>query len=183
MLPPFREAAMDVDEQRFWARVDKAGPNGCWIWTGSRFSTGYGVFHVNRKSTGAHRVAYSLAVGPIPEGAQLDHLCRVRHCVNPAHLDVVDARENLRRSRLTLATQNASKTHCKWGHPFDAENTHLNSVGARVCRKCYRRRWRERYGSDLSERAHCPAGHAYQTAYKGKGSRHCCECVRRCRHG
>lgn len=83
-------------EDRFWPRVQKTDT--CWIWTGSS-ATGYGVFKGNNKRQGpAHRFAYELLVGPIPEGLQLDHLCRVTLCVNPQHLEPVTPGENCRRA-------------------------------------------------------------------------------------
>lgn len=86
--------------ERFWARVHKTAS--CWHWTGSRSSKGYGLLHLTRDgrktSIRAHRFAYELLVGPVPEGLQLDHICSVRHCVNPAHLEPVTNAENTRRS-------------------------------------------------------------------------------------
>ncbi|KAB2977369.1 HNH endonuclease [Streptomyces sp. SS1-1] len=86
----------------------------------------------------AHRVAYQEIVGPIPEGLQLDHLCRVRHCVNPAHLEPVTSRENTLRGE-NLVAINAAKTHCKRGHLFDAANTY-RWRNSRICRECRRLR-------------------------------------------
>lgn len=84
----------DPRETKFWSNVDKASAAPCWIWIGYRHPTsGYGR-HRNRQ---AHRVVYEKLVGPIPEGLVLDHLCRVRECVNPDHMDPVTDRENLRR--------------------------------------------------------------------------------------
>src|SRR5688572_16860021 len=83
----------DVD--RFRAKVDRTG--GCWLWTASRILSGYGQVRFEGKNQRAHRVAYALVKGPIPEGLVLDHLCRVKHCVNPDHLEAVTQAENLRR--------------------------------------------------------------------------------------
>jgi hypothetical protein len=82
----------------FWSRVDKDGPNGCWLWTGVHIGAGYGQASLNGVRQVAHRVAYELTVGPVPEGLQLDHLCRNRGCVNPDHLEPVTASENKRRA-------------------------------------------------------------------------------------
>ncbi|MEU7240240.1 HNH endonuclease signature motif containing protein [Streptomyces sparsogenes] len=93
----------------------------------------------------AHRFAYETLVGPIPEHLQLDHLCRVRHCVNPDHLEPVSSRENTRRGR-SQAGINGRKTHCQKGHPFDSANTYVWK-GSRACRTCrseYARLRRER---------------------------------------
>lgn len=80
---------------RFWAMVDR-GP-GCWVWRGARKQLGYGLYRVGAKLKQAHRVAYELMVGPIPDGLVLDHLCRNPECVNPAHLEPVTHQENIRR--------------------------------------------------------------------------------------
>lgn len=85
-----------------------------------------------------HRVAYELRVGPIPEGMQIDHLCRVRRCVNPAHLEPVSQTENIRRGD-SFAGREARQTHCIYGHPFSFENT-LLTKSERRCRACQRRR-------------------------------------------
>ncbi len=77
---------------RFWAKVDKSGD--CWVWTAALLKTGYGCLRINRKTTRAHRVAYELSVGPIPDGALLRHTCDNPRCVKPAHLLLGDKRLN-----------------------------------------------------------------------------------------
>ena len=84
------------DRARFMAKVDQSGD--CWLWTAHVNADGYGVFRFDGQMGGAHRFAYRLLVGPIHEGMELDHLCRTRHCVNPAHMEVVTHAENVRRS-------------------------------------------------------------------------------------
>lgn len=79
-------------EQRFWPRVDKAG--GCWLWTGGVSTSGYGRFRVDGVQQAAHRVAYELSVGPIPEGMEIDHTCHTPLCVNPAHLRTATRKQN-----------------------------------------------------------------------------------------
>lgn len=122
--------------ERFLDKVRKV-ESGCWEWTGSR-SVGYGRLHIAGKSELAHRFAYEHYIGPIPEGLVIDHLCRVRHCVNPAHMEVVTQTENKLRGTGSPAV-NAKKTHCKRGHPLTPENTYVHPrKGYRVCRQCTR---------------------------------------------
>lgn len=112
--------------------------NGCWIWTRER-SNGYGRIVVGGRRRAAHRVAYELFVGPIPDGLQLDHLCRVPPCINPEHLEPVTCKDNLHRSPSTQATVNAAATHCWQGHAFDLDNTRIDPrTGKRECRACQR---------------------------------------------
>jgi len=106
--------------ERFWARVERNGPNGCWLWTGATDGNvpPYGSFWTGHCHTGAHRFAYEALVGPIPDGLVIDHLCRVRHCVNPAHMAPVTTGENVLRGESPSAKQ-ARKTHCPNGHEYD----------------------------------------------------------------
>lgn len=127
-----------VDEDIFWGHVEKStDSDGCWIWTGSN-SKPFPNAAVYGKYTHrgvAHRVAYELLVGPIPEGLELDHLCRVTLCVNPAHLEPVTRAENQRR-------RSAARTHCKHGHALTPDNIAPYAKG-RACLTCARRRSRE----------------------------------------
>ena len=119
--------------ESFVSRIDFAD---CWLWTGALSkATGYGSF----RSGPAHRWAYTFFVGPIPTGLQIDHLCRVRRCVNPDHMEPVTIRENLLRSPLTHAGRLAAQTHCIHGHEFTPENTYLYGR-MRSCRTCRRER-------------------------------------------
>lgn len=119
---------------RFWEKIEVSS-NGCWLWKSSKFSNGYGAFHLGRnpkrRNALAHRYCYEHLIGPIPEGKDLDHLCRVRHCVNPAHLEPVSRAENLRRGDKPKPV-----TQCKRGHSFTADNTYKMPNGGRACRAC-----------------------------------------------
>jgi hypothetical protein len=123
---------MDI-EAKFWATVNKTST--CWQWLGSQHK-GYGRFRVNGCEWPAHRWAYELTHRPIPDGLQIDHLCRNRACVNPAHMELVTARENVLRGT-GLTAINARKTHCAHGHPFDEVNTKHRPNGGRRCKACH----------------------------------------------
>lgn len=128
-------------EERFFAKVHTTST--CWLWTAYTNPDGYGQFgETHGQGRLAHRWAYEHLVGPIPAGMQLDHLCRVRHCVNPSHLEPVTQRENLMRGE-GVTTKNAAKTHCVHGHPFDEANTYAWR-GRRACRTCRDARNRRR---------------------------------------
>jgi hypothetical protein len=116
----------------------KVDDNGCWLWTGQLEATGYVSVCIEYKRQKAHRWFYEQLVSPIPGGLTLDHLCRVRHCVNPAHLEPVTIRENLMRSTSFVAI-NAKKTHCIRGHELTGENLIYNQItNKRNCRTCCR---------------------------------------------
>ena len=120
--------------ERFWKKVDKSGD--CWEWTAAKNSRGYGTVRNNKKTLGAHRVSYELIVGEIPEGLDLDHLCRNPGCVNPEHLEPVTHRENVRRGNAGLHL--SVRTHCPHGHEYTKENTAIYDDGLRRCRTCMR---------------------------------------------
>jgi hypothetical protein len=124
---------------RFWSKARK-DDSGCWLWTASRFNNGYGQYRGSR-AAGAHREAYLTLVGEVPEPLVLDHLCRVRHCVNPNHLEPVTQQTNILRGDLpsvNVARSNAET--CRNGlHPWTAENIHTNAAsGRRQCLPCLR---------------------------------------------
>lgn len=112
--------------------------SGCWLWQRS-LQFGYGTAHLNGKRSRAHRFVYELLVGPIPEGMCIDHLCRVRHCVNPAHLEVVTNKENVLRG-IGYTAQQARQAVCKRGHQLTGDNMRLSKKGFRVCMTCKRLR-------------------------------------------
>ena len=132
-------------DERLWKSVDQDGPisswkpglDACWIWNGHRTTAGYGSIWRDGKLVYVHRAMYEAYYGEIEDGLVLDHLCHIRACCNPAHLEAVTQAVNAARG-LT-----ATKTHCKHGHEFTPENTRFESDGRR-CRQCHRDRERER---------------------------------------
>ena len=113
--------------------------DGCWLWDGATVN-GYGS--INSRKAGsrrAHRVAYEILVGAVPDGLDLDHLCRVRNCINPTHLEPVTRTENILRGLGPLVTRerNRRRTHCKRGHELTPENTGRQRAG-RFCKACKR---------------------------------------------
>ncbi len=131
---------MSEQDRRFWSKVDKSGgTESCWPWMAYINKRGYGGVYFNKKQCKAHRVAYELIKGHIPDGLTLDHLCRRRECVNPLHLEAVTMRVNVLRSPIGVTAINARKTHCIHGHPFSGSNLHLTSTRKeRVCKQCKR---------------------------------------------
>lgn len=120
---------------------------GCWIWRLGAIGGGYGVRVVDGRPRLVHRLHYEELVGPIPEGLVIDHLCRTPRCVNPGHLEPVTQRENVLRGDSPHA-QNARKTHCPQGHPYDNGNTYrIPATGHRkclVCKRAQQRAWKRR---------------------------------------
>lgn len=144
-------------EERFWMQVERT--DSCWNWIGGQNGNGYGQFQVEHRKVYVHRWAYERFVGPIPEGYQIDHLCRNRGCCNPAHLEPVTQRENQLRGQ-TLAALNSAKTHCPAGHELSGENLEPRNLPNRVCRACRRHRDRAYYQREKSKKR------AYAKAYR-----------------
>lgn len=109
--------------------------NDCWLWQASLLHNGYAQFNTRGPSHLAHRWSYEHFIGLIPQGFVLDHLCRVRHCVNPHHLEAVTQRENLLRGDGFIGRQ-ARQTHCVHGHEYTPENT-IRDGNKRRCHTCY----------------------------------------------
>ena len=179
-----QKAAMGpvTSEERFWRKVDQSGgDSGCWIWQGAKGPAGYGVVFTKiggrspEQQSAAHRIAYESAVGSIPDGLHIDHLCRNRACCNPAHLEPVEQTENSRRAARPRGT------HCGKGHPFEGDNLYIvPSTGAQNCWTCIRG---YRNGKGLlytRDRTHCPQGHEYtvENTYRNPrtGDRQCVTC-------
>lgn len=148
-------------EERFWAKIDKDGPvpdwrpdlGPCWVWTAARHPFGYGAFCPgNGDTVAAHRWSYEHFVAAIPDGLEIDHLCRNPPCCRPDHLDPVTGHVNQHRSPLTFASINSGKEYCDHGHEFTPDNTRVKKDGARECKECRReitRRFRARNRAEL----------------------------------
>lgn len=134
-------------QKRFWRLVDRRSDEECWEWRGAQGGNGwkegrgYGYFKWRGRMQTAHRVAYEIAVGPIPDGLHIDHLCRNHPCVNPRHLEPVTRQENLRRSPLP-GMRGRRQSHCKRGHARTEDNVRVSRNGMRHCRECERMRIR-----------------------------------------
>lgn len=183
----------------FWSRVDIGGPDECWPWVRGHVDRGgYGRLGISGKVPLAHRIAYELEVGPIPEGLHLDHTCHNntgcvggaaclhRRCQNPAHLEPVTHAVNVRRGN----SFNRSMTHCRRGHEYTPENTLTQKGKYRACKECtrmkqaeFKKRLRER---GLTSRGvppkrggtHCMRGHEFtpENTDTREGKRRCKEC-------
>jgi hypothetical protein len=124
---------------RFWSKAreeDRGYETPCLVWQASS-SAGYGLFWLDGRHIGAHRVAVELTSGPIPAGLEPDHLCRVPLCVRPDHIELVTHRENVARSSSPMGV-NARLTTCRRGHPFTG-----TWRGRRTCRTCATERQRQ----------------------------------------
>jgi len=133
--------ALDPPINRFWRYVSLNDVTGCWEWTRS-LSSGYGQLEDRGKKLYAHIFAYERFIEKVPVGLELDHLCRNRKCANPAHLQPVTHKENIRRGY-------AIRTHCPRGHVYDEKNTSWYQ-GSRGCRECNRVKARANYAKRRS---------------------------------
>lgn len=121
---------------------------GCWFWEGKKTYNGYGFFNYRLKGKVvggmAHRMVYELCVGKIPDGLTLDHLCRVRECVNPDHLDPCTIGENIRRG------SRPQSDVCKYGHKYREQSAFFKKIGTRRCHECHAARELKRRAGVLS---------------------------------
>jgi hypothetical protein len=126
--------------EKLWRRIHVVPQTGCWLWTGSINRDGYGLIWsktkggCGKKGRVAHRVFYEILKEAIPRETEIDHLCRIRNCCNPDHLEAVSHRENFDRS--TARKGLSRKTHCIRGHEYNPQNTYLSPKGVRACRIC-----------------------------------------------
>lgn len=112
--------------------------SGCWEWKGCCNDGGYGLVYwsVAKRQVRVHRLIYTLLKSEIPNGLSIDHLCRVRHCCNPDHLEAVSTKVNTLRGE-TLASRKSQQTHCIHGHPLEGENLYIHPKrGTRLCKRC-----------------------------------------------
>ena len=121
--------------ERLLQKVEQITESGCWIYTGRLTRDGYASVFYQGRMAPLHRIFYEHFIDKIPQGLEPDHLCRVRCCENPWHLEIVSRLENTMRGNSVPAI-NARKTHCKYGHPFSGRNLHIRSDGSRSCRMC-----------------------------------------------
>ena len=125
----------DAHIDKFFASIKSTSD--CWLWNGIINDGGYGVLQAKDKNIRAHRIAYELFIGEIPSGLHLDHLCRVRHCVNPTHLEPVTQSQN--NSRGDAGLKDKIKTHCPRGHEYTIGNMRIYR-NKRHCRQCHNER-------------------------------------------
>jgi hypothetical protein len=180
--------------ERFLTFVSPEPNSGCWLWLGQ---TGEGYGRMQRPaglSYMAHRIAYEEMRGPIPEGLEIDHLCRVRCCVNPDHLEAVTKSENIRRgvAGIRAGERMRAKTHCPQGHPYNEENTHIRTgihAGGRECIACTQKRSVDNWAvikaargptPPRKPRTHCLRGHelAPDNTLSNSSGRQCRICIR-----
>lgn len=128
-----------------------ADSNGCWVWRGARDRQGYGFVKVSGFQWRAHRLAYHLQVGPIPDGFTIDHLCRNASCIRPEHLEAVTNKTNVLRG-IGISAENARKTHCKRGHLLSPENL-IKHSRQRVCKTCHLQGQKDRRERERHQRA------------------------------
>jgi hypothetical protein len=137
-------------EERYWSKVSRG--DGCWLWIAATSTGGYGRIQWGGRVLQAHRVSYELLVGPIPEGLELDHLCRNRACVNPTHLEPVTTRVNLLRGE-GMSARHARATACPKGHDLSGDNVRIRPTGGRQCVACLRAAGKTRAADQKRERA------------------------------
>lgn len=162
---------------RFRSKIEPTA-DGCWTWQAAT-TNGYGVYwdNVECRVRMAHRWAYEHLIGAVPDELPLDHLCRNRSCVYPAHLEPVTHQVNILRG-VGATARNAAKTHCSKGHPYDEANTWIDPTGRRKCRQCYPP---PQHAGHQRTWTHCIHGHLFDdrnTYIRPNGSRACRACLK-----
>lgn len=174
----FTPTLKDVARFEVKYKVDPA--TGCWLWTAGK-SQGYAAFNFNGSRSQGHIFSFLLYRGFVPDELTRDHLCRVRSCVNPWHLEIVTRGVNVLRG-IGVAAVNAKKAVCIRGHPFSGNNLAFKKNGWRRCRTCDRDLKRQKNGYiGVGMRTHCPYGHAYSgdnLHITRKGTKWCRACDR-----
>lgn len=139
-IPTFMRGYTDFE--RICQNLEEVG--GCLVWSRSLRTDGYARTWVGNKTTYVHRFMYENIIGPIDKGLVIDHICRNRACANPAHLEVVTQKENVRRGNIVINKQN--RKHCLSGHAYNEKNTYYfkGNRQCRVCKKLNQRKYMER---------------------------------------
>lgn len=149
MDKPIVKRTVGTPIERFFNKIERHREDHCWQWIGFTDAKGYGAFGDGEGVVRAHRFAYEHFVAPIPDGLQIDHLCRNTSCVNPLHLQPVTAKENTHRA----PTHSGNRTHCRYGHEFTPENTKIvqRKRGTyRSCRACFDAKIEKRRAASLA---------------------------------
>ncbi len=166
----------NINPIAFGAKINKTET--CWLWTGRIEHKGYGTFG----QTGAHKISFELANGKVPKGLVLDHICRVRHCVNPDHLRIVTRGQNVLENSVSACAINKNKTHCSRGHDFKNHGyTYKSSrYPDKIHRGCYlcRNLIRRVPPAPRVPKTHCKRKHEFteQNTNIINGSRQCRSC-------
>lgn len=135
--PPTRRGEKPVIDYYEWPCPNPDLPGPCHIWRWAKIGLGYGNFWNQGRTVLVHRYVWEQHHGPIPEGLEIDHQCRVKACCNVDHLRLVTHKVNSTENSNSVGAKNKPKTHCPAGHAYTPENTRINRAGSRVCRTCH----------------------------------------------